>query len=211
MRNACLPMPARYDHYNLLERLGPASVFTEEFLSGVDRELPAKQMAATYATTRARSLVNRMLALDLKYTLADNDLPKVARSCELAGVGVRFPLLDDDVVAFSARLAPDLKLRGTKLRYFFKEALRGFLPDEIIMKTKHGFGLPFGPWLATHAPLRQIAMDSLADLKRRRIVRAELIDELTSVHVERHADYFGTMVWVLMMLEQWLASRGMKL
>src|SRR5262249_11744777 len=68
---------------------------------------------------------------------------------------------------------------------------------------KHGFGLPFGPWLATHEPLRQIALDSVTDLKRRRIIRPEFIDELTSVHVRSHADYYGTMVWVLMRLEQW--------
>src|SRR6185295_20226600 len=129
---------------------------------------------------------------------------KVSRSCELAGMAVRFPLLDDGVVAFSARLAPRMKLKGTRLRYFFKEALRGFLPDEIITKTKHGFGLPFGPWLQTHPALRQVALDSLSDLKRRHIVRADFIDELTAVHVKSHAGYYGTMVWILMMLEQWL-------
>jgi asparagine synthase (glutamine-hydrolysing) len=202
-----MPMPARYDNYNLLERLGPGVVFTGEFLAGVDRELPRVEVAQTYHQAQAKSLINHMLALDLKYTLADNDLPKVARSCELAGVAVRFPLLDDAVVAFSGRLAPRMKLKGTRLRYFFKEALRGFLPDEIITKTKHGFGLPFGPWLKTHPALRQLALDSLTDLKQRRIIRAELIDELTSVRVESHADYYGTMVWVLMMLEQWLALR----
>jgi asparagine synthase (glutamine-hydrolysing) len=203
IRNASVPMPARYDNYNLLERLGPETVFTGDFLAEVDRASPPAQMAQAYHGAHAQSLVNRMLALDLRYTLADNDLPKVARSCELAGVEVRYPLLDDAVVAFSARLAPRLKLKGTRLRWFFKEALRGFLPDQIITKSKHGFGLPFGPWLETHAPLRQLALDSLASLKRRHIVRPAFIDELTSVHVRSHADYYGTMVWVLMMLEQW--------
>jgi len=108
------------------------------------------------------------------------------------------------VVAFAARLPPELKLKRTRLRYFFKEALRGFLPAEIVAKNKHGFGLPFGPWLQTHQPLRQISLDSLADLKKHGIVRPEFIDELTSVHVQSHAHYYGTMVWVLMMLEQWL-------
>jgi len=113
-------------------------------------------------------------------------------------------MLNDAVVAFAARLPPELKLKRTRLRYFFKEALRGFLPDEIITKSKHGFGLPFGPWLQTHQPLRQISLDSLADLKQRHIIRPEFIDELISVHVKNHAGYYGTMVWVLMMLEQWL-------
>jgi asparagine synthase (glutamine-hydrolysing) len=203
LRNASLPMPARYDHYNLLERLGAATVFTPEFLATVDTAAPAAQAAHAYDAARASSLVNRMLALDLRYTLADNDLPKVMRSCELAGVSVRFPLLSDAVVAFSARLAPDLKLKGTKLRYFFKDALRGFLPDAIITKTKHGFGMPFGIWLGAHPPLRAIALDSLSDLKRRGIVRPQFIEELTGSHVAEHPGYYGTMVWLLMMLEQW--------
>jgi asparagine synthase (glutamine-hydrolysing) len=129
------------------------------------------------------------------------------KSCDLAGVAVRFPLLSDAMVAFSARLAPRLKVKGTRLRYFFKEALRDFLPEEIITKTKHGFGLPFGLWLQTHAPLKAIALDSLSNLKRRRIVRPEFIDELTATRVSEHADYYGTMVWLLMMLEQWLTQR----
>jgi asparagine synthase (glutamine-hydrolysing) len=203
-RNASMPMPARYDNYNLVERFGADNIFTTDFLDTVDAQQPRAMMEQAYNSAQAQSLINRMLALDLKYTLADNDLPKVARSCELARVEIRFPMLNDALVAFSARLRPELKLKQTRLRYFFKEALRGFLPDEIIAKTKHGFGLPFGPWFQTHQPLRQIALDSLADLKQRRIVRAEFIDELTSVHVPSHPRYYGTMVWVLMMLEQWL-------
>jgi asparagine synthase (glutamine-hydrolysing) len=208
MRNASQPMPARYDNYNLLERLGAANVFTAEFLSRVDERAPHAQQAAAYTNARAGSLINRMLALDLRYTLADNDLPKVVRSCDLAGVDVRFPMLDDAVVAFAARLPPDLKLKRTHLRYFFKEALRDFLPLEIINKQKHGFGLPFGEWLRQHCRLRQLAGDSLADLKRRGIVRPQFIDELLGTHVADHAAYYGTMVWVLMMLDQWFREHG---
>jgi len=204
MAHASLPTPARYHHYTLLQRLGPETVFTSEFLGGVCRAAPAEQVERAYRSSNADSLINRMLALDFKYTLADNDLPKVVRSSELAGVDVRFPLLHDEVVAFSARLAPGLKLRGPRLRYFFKKALRDFLPPEIIAKTKHGFGLPFGRWLHSHEPLRRLAFESLSDLKKRDIVRGEFIDQLTGAHVKSHADYYGTMVWILMMLEQWL-------
>jgi asparagine synthase (glutamine-hydrolysing) len=204
IRNASLPMPARYDNYNLLEHLGAGNIFTPEFLGTIDTQEPRTFLDHAYHGARAHSLVNRMLALDLRITLADNDLPKVTRACELAGVDVRFPLLDDAVVSFSSTLPPQLKLKGTRLRYFFKESLRGFLPQEIIAKTKHGFGLPIGPWLQTHGSLRQLALDSLADLRRRGIVRPDFIDELISTHVESHPRYYGTMVWVLMMLEHWL-------
>jgi asparagine synthase (glutamine-hydrolysing) len=204
IKNASLPMPARYENYNLLERLGAGNIFAPEFLGTVDAQAPRGMQARAYESAHAESLINRMLALDLRFTLADNDLPKVMRACELAGLEARFPMLDDSVVSFSSTLPPRLKLKGTRLRYFFKEALRGFLPEEIITKTKHGFGLPLGPWLQTYRPLKQLALDSLVDLKKRGFVRPEFLDELTSTHVETHAGYYGTMVWVLMMLEHWL-------
>lgn len=207
IQNASEPMPARYDRYNLVEHFGVDAILSPEFLAGVGRERPALAMEQVYWGQRAQSMVNRMLGFDLKYTLADSDLPKVVQACESAGVAARFPLLDDALVEFSARLPPRLKVRRTQLRYFFKEALRDFLPEEIIRKTKHGFGLPFGPWMLRHGPLRQVALDSLTDLKARRIVRPEFIDALCSRHVNEHAPYYGTMVWVLMMLEQWFNRR----
>ena len=173
----------------------------------VNPAYPAGLLSDIYGQSDAGSLINRMLAFDRKFTLADNDLPKVAKACELAGMDVAFPLISDEIVAFSLRLEPHLKLKGTKLRYFFKEALRGFLPDEIITKQKHGFGLPVGVWLQTHKPLQTLASDSLSDLKSRNIIRTNFIDKLLDQHLDEHAAYHGTMVWVLMMLEQWYKQR----
>lgn len=208
IEQASVPMPARLETYNLLECYGANQVFSKEFLSSADPARPLSQLNQTYRETEAKSLINQMLALDLKFTLADNDLPKVAKACELAGMEVAFPFLNDEMVAFSGRLAPQLKLKGTKLRYFFKEALRDTLPDEIITKQKHGFGLPFGVWLKQHKPLHSLAADSLTDLKARHIIRADFIDSLLSEHLKEHAGYHGTMVWVLMMMEQWFKQRS---
>ncbi|NEX64138.1 asparagine synthase [Noviherbaspirillum sp. 17J57-3] len=206
IEQATIPMPARLETYNLLERYGAESVFAPDFLGTVDTGFPMDCLNDAYRQCNAHTLINRMLALDLKITLADNDLPKVVKACELAGMQVAFPFLNDDVVDFSARLAPDLKLKGTKLRYFFKEALRGVLPDEIITKKKHGFGLPFGVWLQQHPRMQAMARDSIHDLKARRIINPVFIDQLLNQHLKEHAGYHGTMVWVLMMLEQWFKS-----
>lgn len=203
VEQARLPMPARYESYNLLERLGPANLFDAEFLAQIDPGRPRAWLHEAYHSSRASSLINRLLALDLEFTLADNDLPKVTRTCDLAGVDVAFPLLHPSVVDFSATLPPDFKLRGTRLRYFFKEALRDFLPRETIAKKKHGFGLPAGLWLRDHAALRELAGDALGGLRRRRIFRGEFLDELITRRLHDHPGYYGTLVWILMMLELW--------
>lgn len=201
---ATVPMPHRMETYNLLTYYGFETVFSPELLEKIDTTYPIQLIERTYQdVSHARSLINRMLAFDWKFTLADNDFPKVVQACHLAGVEVAFPFANDEMLAFSLALAPEQKLRGTQLRYFFKQALRGFLPDEIINKQKQGFGLPFGVWLQVHKPLREIAADSLNDLKSRDIIRRDFIDRLLDRHLNEHASYHGTMVWLLMMLEYW--------
>jgi len=204
VEQARVPMPDRTQMYNLVARLGLADVLAPDFLAAVDITEPLRDLRECYDATPAGSLVNRMLAHDWRHTLAENDLPKVRNAAAVAGIGVGFPLLDDALVDFSMRLPPSWKLKRLTLRWFFKEALRGFLPDEILAKRKHGFGLPFGVWMARHPDLSALAFDSLQSLGRRGIVRESFMTKLIGEHLPRHPAYYGELVWIFMMLEQWL-------
>ena len=204
VEQAKVPMPERDELYNLLLRLGLTEVLTPEFLARVDARAPAQHRRQVWEMARTGSELNRTLAFDWRFTLADSDLPKVRGTTALAGTSVRFPFLADEVLAFSLKLPADYKLKGLKLRWFFKEALRGFLPDEIITKKKQGFGLPFGVWATKHGPLKSLAMDSLMSLRSRGIVRPDFITTLVDKRLPEHPGYYGEMVWILMMLEQWL-------
>ncbi len=208
---AATPMPARLETYNLFQRFGAENIFERDFLESVDAGHPASLQEKTYHGARASSLINRMLALDWKFTLADNDLRKVSRMCEVAGVEARYPLLDEDLVDFSLRLPADYKLRGRRLRYFFKQALSDFLPRETLTKKKHGFGLPFGLWAREHRPLHDLTYDTLTALKKRRIVRTSFIERLVRGHREEHPSFYGGHIWVLVMLEQWLQAHDISL
>ncbi len=208
VRQARIPMPERMETYNLLERLGPENVLTAEFLSQIDPHHPYQILRRAYEDSDARTLLNRMLTLDYQITLADNDLQKVGRMCAVAGIEVAYPLLDDEVVEFAGRVPPEMKLKDQQLRWFFKAALSDFLPRQVIEKKKHGFGLPFGPWIHRYPPLAELVGDSLTDLGRRGIVRRDLIQRLQKDLLGEHPSYYGTLVWVLMMLEQWFSCRG---
>jgi asparagine synthase (glutamine-hydrolysing) len=128
----------------------------------------------------------------------------------LAGLQVGFPFLDRTLVDFSLRLPTEYKLKGLKLRWFFKEALRGFLPDEILTKRKQGFGLPFGVWANRHPALKSFATESLHALSSRGIVRPTFVDALLTQHLPEHPGYYGEMVWILMMLENWFQAHTSK-
>ena len=201
-------MPDRMEMYNLLLRLGVENVFEAEFRRAINEQEPTALQRATWAEVKDASLINRMLAFDWKYTLADNDLPKVTGTTGLAGLAVGFPFLSDELVDFSLSLPTNWKLKGLKLRWLFKEALRGFLPEEIITKKKHGFGLPFGVWAVKHPGLRKLARESLDAFGSRGVIRPDFLHTLHEKWLPEHPGYYGEMVWIVMMLEQWLQTHA---
>ncbi len=208
IEQANTPLPDRLQTYNFLCRLDRREMFTDDFLDSVDTDLPLQLERDIYQRPADASVLNRMLYLDWQHTLADNDLRKVSRMCHLAGIEVAYPMLDEAVVDLSCRIPSKLKLRGQQLRHFYKQAVRDFLPREIIDKKKQGFGLPFGVWMAEHPGLQALAQDNLVALRRRGILRTAFIDKALKLHREGHAAYYGELIWLLVMLELWLTSHA---
>ena len=126
VRHSKDPLPHRLQKMNLLMELGPGNILTAALLSKMDQGAPGRHMQSTWDSCEADSVVDRMLAYDWRYTLADSDLPKVRGAAAMAGIAVCYPLLADDLVDFSMGLPRAWKLKGFRLRWFFKEALCGF-------------------------------------------------------------------------------------
>jgi asparagine synthase (glutamine-hydrolysing) len=208
VEQARVPMPDRLQMYNLVTRLGIEQVLTPAMMAQIDTTQPLQLQRAVWGLPQHCSALNRELYFDWRFTLADCDLPKVQGATSLAGLTAGFPLLDDRLLAFSLKLPTDYKLRKLQLRWFFKEALRGFLPDQIINKKKQGFGLPFGVWATATPALLALAKSSLDSLAERGVVRADFVQTLITQRLREHPGYFGEMVWILMMLEQWLGAKA---
>jgi asparagine synthase (glutamine-hydrolysing) len=204
IRQANTPLPARLEIFNLLRRLGFAEVLTPQMLAQVSEQSVADQQKAVWNEVTGTSETNQHLAYDWRYTLAECDLPKVRGTTALAGVAVGFPMLDDDLLDFSLGLPSEYKLKRYQLRWFFKEALRGFLPDAVITKKKQGFGLPYGVWLTRHEGLKAQAMDAMQAMAQRGIVNPVFVNSLVGQRLPEAPGYYGNMIWVLVMLEHWL-------
>jgi len=208
IEQANAPMPDRLQDYNFLHRHDVNAIFQADFLNQIDTAEPLRLLRACYQRPDNASTLNRMLYMDWKSTLHDNDLVKVNRMCEMVGVEVCYPLLDQRIVDLSCRIPSNDKLKGQKLRWFYKQAMADFLPEQIINKSKHGFGLPFGIWLKDHQPLKELAYDAIHSLKKREYFQAKFLDHAIEMHQSIHAAYYGELIWILMMLELWFASKN---
>ena len=204
---AHMGLPDRLQAYNFLHRFDPHSVFNGDWLASVEREEPWQIWRQRFAEPAAGSQLQRMLYLDWKFTLADNDLVKVGSMCDLAQIEVCYPMLDKRVVDLAQRVAPATLLLNGELRGYYKRAFASVLPAQIINKQKHGFGLPFGLWLREDAGLQELARSALRALGQRDIFQRRFLAEVEHLFWRDSASsYYGELVWVLTMLELWLAS-----
>ncbi len=201
------PLPDRLQDYNFLHRHVNSEIFQSEFLQQIDAERPLDLLRESYQRPQPASSLNRMLYMDWKTTLHDNDLVKVNKMCEMAGVVVRYPLLTQEIIELSCKIPSADKLQAKELRKFYKQAMTGFLPEQIINKSKHGFGLPFGIWLKDYQPLKELAYDSINSLKKRPYFKTEFLEHAVTMHQSIHASYYGELIWILMMLELWFQAK----
>ena len=208
IEQAKISMPKRMQTYNILHMQQPTSIFDHHYFNEIDENYPISLLSDTYNEISDASLLNKMLYLDWKFTLADNDIRKVNTMCRAADVEVSYPFLDNRVVECSTHVPSNMKLKRNRLRAFYKDTYSSFLPPEFITKSKHGFGLPFGVWLKKDTRIQDEVYGALSNLKSRAIFQNSFIDDLIEKHRSDHAAYYGTFVWVLAVLERWLDSHS---
>jgi asparagine synthase (glutamine-hydrolysing) len=190
--------------YNFFLTQEGLDVMAPDFLREAEPETAMRIAKGHFdSAPQAQSELNRLLYLDVKMTLSDNDLRKVIDTAEIAGVRARFPLLDRRLVELSGRIPFDLKLKGLRKRYIFKEAMKGILPDRILYKKKHGFGVPVGYWMRNDPAVKELADVLLETQSRERgYFKPEFLLSLRNLN-EAHPAYFGEVMWVVLMLELW--------
>jgi asparagine synthase (glutamine-hydrolysing) len=204
VRRAEIPNPRRILSYGFFLSHPQDEIFTGEFLEKVGRENWLTVPEQHFARAKASNELNRILYLDIKMTLADNDLRKVSGTAELAGVNVRYPLLDKHLAEFSGRIPASLKLKGFQKRYLFKQAMKGILPEKVLYKKKHGFGVPLAQWLLQEPHMNELMKDLMSDSRTRQrgYFQPKFFDHLMKLHVEQPS-FSGEIVWYLLALELW--------
>jgi len=148
-------------------------------------------------------VVDRYLAVDQNYYLADDILYKTDRMSMAHSLEVRPPFLDHRIVEFAARLPQRLKIRGMKQKFLLKELMRGKLPEAVLNRKKTGFDIPTHDWF--RGVLRELLLDTLTPdaLSATGIFDADAVQSLIRDHMERRVNV-GYHLWGLLTLFLWM-------
>ena len=207
-RYAALEVPERLHRHSHFGQADLSDIFADGFLSADDKAAPLGALREVYERTASPDALHRMMHLDLKLVIADGDVRKVNTACRAAGVSVRYPFLDDGLVEFAARIPAGVLMPHKRLRGFYKRAMRGFLPDAIIDKPKHGFGMPTVPWIQANRRLESLALDCLADFRKRGWMKPEFLDQVEAFYRTAPAhSRAAELICDVMFLELWLKGK----
>jgi asparagine synthase (glutamine-hydrolysing) len=104
----------------------------------ISRTLTEKILDTAPPASRLRALMH----FRMKFSLAEDMLPKVDRMSMAASLEVRAPLLSAEVTDLARRLPDRHLLRNGVRKYLLREVGRKWLPPDLYSRPKTGFTIP---------------------------------------------------------------------
>jgi asparagine synthase (glutamine-hydrolysing) len=179
------------------------NLYSEEFAGQIGLADAAEPLLASLAEIPCEGdPLQRMLFLETRHFLADHNLNYTDRAGMAAGVEVRVPLLDLDLIDFAARIPARMKQTGSVGKSIFKEAMRGVVPRDVIYRPKSGFGAPLRRWLRHELRGKvEVTLDP-ATLRRRGFFDPSRVRALIDADRQGRIDGSYT-IFALMCFELW--------
>ena len=101
----------------------------------------------TFTEYKKESEINKKLAIDIKYWLADNIFNIVDKMTMTFSLESRVPFSDIEVFNVSRKLNKEHKIRNGMTKAALREAAKKSIPNESYKKKKLGFPVPVREWI----------------------------------------------------------------
>lgn len=177
-------------------------LYTPEFAARVDMRATHDVIASRWAAAGGQDIVDVMLEVDGGTYLPDDLIAKIDIATMAHALEARSPMLDHQFIEFAASIPASLKARGQQKKWILREALRGWLPAEILDRPKQGFTVPIAHWFRNDLRdnVREVLLDPAAI--GRGYFRPGMVESMLDRHLSGARDE-SKRLWALYMLELW--------
>lgn len=178
------------------------ALYTEELKALIDETGAPEVIAYPWRHASGADALDIMLEVDVESCLPGDLLVKMDIATMAHSLEARSPLLDVAVMELGASIPSELKIRGLEKKVLLRDALRGWLPDEILDRPKWGFAAPVADWLRTD--LREWSQEILFDSRTagRGYFDQAYVRRMFDRHVSGVEDA-SPRIWALLVLELW--------
>ena len=146
--------------------------------------------------------INRMLAVDSKTFLLDDNLPKLDRPTMSVSLEGREPLLDYRLIEFVAQLPSNLKYRDGQKKWLLKEITHKYLPKNMMDRPKQGFGVPITQWFKDDLKEYFMVYLSASRLDSEGVFNSSEVISLRDRYLNGDTEGAGRL-WRILMFQMW--------
>jgi asparagine synthase (glutamine-hydrolysing) len=146
--------------------------------------------------------LSQMQYVDEMLYLPDDILVKVDRASMAVALETRAPLLDYRLAEFLATVPATLRYRDREKKYLLKKAMEGVLPQEILYRSKMGFGVPLKHWFRKEAAEYTREVLTSRQARERGLFDAQEVRLCLDRHAQGRRDFSGKL-WALLFFELW--------
>jgi asparagine synthase (glutamine-hydrolysing) len=197
----------RGDAARLLRLCEITDAHTRAALAGAGAEAEHERLATArgiLGDVAGRGLLDQALYLDTHMFLPDGILLCNDKMSMAAGLELRVPFLDLELMRFVERIPAGRRVRPRQPKRLHRRAILRLLPPAVVNRRKHGFATPYDDWLRAslgeEVARRYAAGSPLAELIDP-VAAARLVDE----HRRGRADH-KAILFCLLELSEWHAA-----
>ncbi len=169
-------------------------------LLGGEAYSPRDYFRKLFHDVRELTPLEQMQAVDLQTYLPGDILVKADRATMAYSLESRSPLLDYRLGEIACKLPSALKVRFGTGKHILKQAVRPYVPAEVIDRRKMGFQVPLARWFRTS--LKSLYQQTVLRDEMESYIRTSEARRLFSEHQSGRHDH-SRKLWNLLMLALW--------
>lgn len=182
------------------------SLYTKEAQTLCGQDDPWIRHVEYFDNVGDADFLNQMLYVDTKAFMNSLNLNYNDKMSMASSVEVRVPFLDWEFADWVAQhVPPNLKLKQGTTKHVLREAMRPWLPAEVLAQKKAGFFAPIDHWLANDLHDMVDELLSVKQVERRGLFRAEQVNRLVQEQRSGKQDW-SMQIWQLLTLELWMQA-----
>ena len=180
------------------------ALFSAEARRAIGGHRAEDRYVAAMNAAPARDPLDAAQYADLKIWLPGDILTKTDRTSMAVGLEAREPLLDHRLVAFAATLPASMRLRHGSGKWLMKRSLDGYLPRDVLHRSKMGSVTPVGAWFRGRLAGEAAALARSGTLAETGWFDLPRLARLADDHRAGRAEH-GRTLWQFLMLEKSVA------
>ncbi len=177
---------------------------------GDNNSEPVLEYLSNRFPTVEKSFEKQFMAVDRKNWLVDEALLRTDKMGMAAGLEVRVPLLDLELLSFADRLSQSDLISSFDKKILYKEALRGHVPEFLLSQEKRGWFSPAAKWLRrpdVAAFAREVLSPSFY-VETKSLFNWHEIERLRKDH--QQGGYHLQSLWSLLVFQLWAKAFSIK-